>query len=89
MFIIMDEREAAHWERGPLDNSISTLATHSGQLMQVAEYVIVLKDETYEVLKDRFAGDSGEFPLEELPELLKQRLIQRLKIRDQIHTDEE
>ena len=84
----MDEREAAHWKRGPRDNSISTLSTHSGQLMQVAEFVVVLKDDTYEVLKDRSSGITGEFPLDELPELLKRRLIQILKHRAQISADE-
>lgn len=86
----MDEREGAHWQKGPKNNSISTLATHSGQLIQVAEFVVIVKDNTYEILKDKIYGRSepNEFPLDELPEMLKQRMILSLKNRDNISTDE-
>ena len=85
MFILLDDRTMDQRKAGsgkvagidvPLD------------ILQIAEYVVIVKDETYEVVKDRMTGATGEFPLEELPELIKQRLIERLKIRDQIKTDE-
>ena len=91
MFIIMDERDKKHFRQVIKDEHITSKNRFDPinmQLMQLAEYVIVLKDETYEVLKDRFTGELGEFPIEEIPNIIKDRLVHRLKIRDQIHTDE-
>lgn len=85
----MDERESAIWKRDQNKKNIGSMTTGTRQLMYIAEYVIVLKDETYEIIKDRSGGEAGlELPLNELPDVIKQRLIQKLKFRDQISTDE-
>lgn len=85
MFIILDERDQKHFRRAHDDQ----YGKVNIQLLQLAEYVVVLKNETYEVIKDRFENTLGEFPIEEMPDVIKDKLVYRLKIRDQVHTDEE
>lgn len=58
------------------------------RVMQLAELAIIVKDETYEVIKDRFSGETKEYPIDELPEMIKQRLIAQLRSRDGVSIDE-
>ena len=60
------------------------------QITQQAELIIVVSnDNTYKIAKDRFHGGTGEsFPIEELPELLKQRMAEKLRWKDGIATDD-
>jgi len=87
MFIIMDERESEWVHKLETDSYGKTGMTT--QMMQLAEWVVVVKDDTYLVLKDRMSGNMDhEFPLEELPDEIKSRLVNKLKFRDGISTDD-
>jgi hypothetical protein len=60
------------------------------EVMQMANYVLAVKDETYVILKDRYTGYRDiEFPLDELPEVVKRRISRSLQFRDNICTVEE
>lgn len=85
MLVIMDERHCNHRKitNGELVVDIDR------RIMQMAEFVVVVKDDSYQVLKDRYTGETDEYPIDELPELIKQRLVLALKTRDQIDTRED
>ena len=59
------------------------------QAVAMAEYVIVLMGDEYEVRKDRFRDSCGHYPMDELPDLIRQRLIDKLRLRDGVGTYEE
>ena len=85
MLVIMDER---HCNRRKITNGDSVVDIDR-RIMQMAEFVVVVKDDSYQVLKDRYTGETDEYPIDELPELIKQRLVLALKTRDQIDTRED
>jgi hypothetical protein len=85
MFVIMDERE---YKRQIRDSTSSRPeAFHHREAITMAEYVIVIKEDTYEVVKNRF-GDTGEFPLEFLLVEVTNKLTHRMRQRDQVSIDE-
>lgn len=86
MFVILDERDLKQ-SRSTFNDVVEELNLSRVEV-QLAEFVVVVKQETYLIVKDRFSGTQGqEYPLEELPEVIKQRLITRLKARDNVSTD--
>ena len=84
MVVILDER---YMERRKVGGKVAGIDLDL-QISRMAELVVIIKDETYELVKDRYTGYEGEYPLDELPELIKQRLILQLKARDNVSTDE-
>lgn len=89
MFIIMDQAQHRSLSRPNGGGYTRGASGLDFQTLGMAEYVVVIHDETYEVIKDRFTDSQGQhFPLEELPNLIKQRLVDRLKTRDQVFTDD-
>jgi len=89
MFVVMDSREERYWKQDAKNHDLLSGTSDARQLFQFAEYVVVIYDDTYKILKDRFSGETGvELPLDELPNEIKQKLVNRLKTRDQVFTDD-
>ena len=88
MIIILDKR---HMKRLPAKRDGTTsLARDLGinmSLMYAAEYVVVVNDDTYTVHKDRYSGETNEFPLDELPNVVRDRITSMLKGRDGVSTE--
>jgi len=87
MVVIIDEKHSVS-VRGVHPSGDQTRYAVDMKVMAMAELVCMIKKDTYEVLKDRFTGECNEYPLDEFPEFIIQRLITSLKLRDQISTDE-
>ena len=84
----MDEREHSHWKTDVKNASYSSLSSAMRAMMPNATFVVVVKDTSYKILKDRIYGQTnGEYPLDELPDLIKRRLVHTLKARDGVCTE--
>ena len=89
MFVIMDERELKQQRASDRKFDLSDLRSDQTNTVRLAEYVVVVKQDTYLIIKDRLGGETGiEYPIEELPDVIRQHLIDRLKQRDNVGTDE-
>ena len=65
------------------------MAGMNNQMVAMADFIIELDGDVYRYVKDRETGLAGQcFPIEEAPDLVKQRLIKYLKFRDDISDDE-
>jgi hypothetical protein len=84
MIVILDERDLeriqSHDRAGTTIKNVA-FEKHRG-LIQLAEYVAVIKEETYAVIKDRYTGETNEYPLDEFPSVIEQRLFDILKRRE-------
>lgn len=85
MIVIVDER---HFNRHKIMND-EVVVDIDSRIMRMSEFVVVIKDDSYQVLKDRYTGETHEFPLDELPELVKQRLIISLSGRNNPHEEDD
>ena len=87
MIVILDERSSIS-VRGVHPSGDQSRFAVDMKVMAMADLVVLVKDDTYDVIKDRFTGETHEFPIDELPEMIKQRLITQLRLRDEVSIDE-
>jgi hypothetical protein len=89
MIIIVDERKSVSI-RGVHPSGDQSRYAVDDKIMRTADLVVMVKQNTYQILKDRYSDDSGlTLPIDEFPEMIKQRIIQDLKQRDDIDDREE
>ena len=82
MWVILDDQTKEHMEQD---------SRGYRHMLQMASFVVLVhEDDTYEILKDRYRGEHAEsFPLEYLPEELKQRLCEVLRYKDGVDFEKE
>ncbi len=89
MILILDDSEDYLWKKGFQRNGYHALHHEIQTGVQCAEYVVLIRNETYEVIKDRLHGAAmKELPLGEFPNVIKSFIIEHLKVRDRVSTDE-